>query len=308
MTTHTLSNTLPAFALGTGSFRGLYREVSDEDAVATIHRALDERVTMIDSAPWYGAFQAETLVGQALASRHRDQVIVSTKACLWSENDEAQRGYRRDQVLWSIEGSFKRLGMSRVEWLHIHDPLEEEAALILDETYPTLADLKAQGVIGGIGIGTGTLRAAEFFVDRLPLDCVMLAGRYTLLDQTALAFLSAMHQRGIPVLSAGMYATGILATGAVSGAKYNYSDAPEEILARVRRIESLCRQYDIPLKAAAAQFVRAHPAIATIVFGAESAAQVAESLQVFSVSIPAAFWDDLITAGLIDPAAPIPRD
>jgi D-threo-aldose 1-dehydrogenase len=308
MTTQIVSHNLPAFALGTGSFRGLYREVSDDDAIATIHHALDHHMSMIDTAPWYGAFQAETLVGRALAARQRAQVVVSTKACLWSEAGEARRGYRRDQVLWSIEGSLKRLAVSTIDWLHIHDPLETEAALIIDETYTTFADLKAQGVIGNIGIGTGTLQAAQFFARHLPLDGVMLAGRYTLLDQSALSFLDSMEQRRIPVLSAGMYATGILATGAVARAKYNYTDAPEAILARVRQLEALCRHYNIPLKAAAAQFVRAHPAITTIIFGAESAAQLAESLHIFSLSIPAAFWNDLHHAGLIDPAAPTPKD
>ncbi len=308
MATQTLSHNLPTFALGTGSFRGLYREVSDDDAIAAIYHALDHQMAMIDTAPWYGAFQAEALVGRALVVRQRDQVIISTKACLWNEGGEAQRGYRRDQVLWSVEGSLQRLGVSAVDWLHIHDPLETEAALIIDETYPTFADLKAQGVIGNIGIGSGTLQAAQFFANRLPLDCVMLAGRYTLLDQSALSFLDTMHKRRIPVLSAGMYATGILATGAVEGAKYNYTDAPEAILARVRHIEALCHRHNIPLKAAAAQFVRAHPAVATIIFGAESAAQLAESLHIFSVSIPSAFWGDLHDAGLIDPTAPTPKD
>ncbi|MCU0512989.1 MAG: aldo/keto reductase [Anaerolineae bacterium] len=297
---------LPAFALGTGSFRGLYREVSDAEAISTIHYALDQQVTLLDTAPWYGAFQAEALVGQALATRRREQVILSTKACLWSVDGAAQRGYRRDEVLWSVAGSLQRLGVSRLDWLHIHDPLVTEAPLILDETYPTLAELKAQGVIGAIGMGTGTLAAAEFFADRLPLDAVMLAGRYTLLDQSALPLLNRLHRRGVPVLSAGMYATGILATGAVDGAKYHYAPAPAGVLARTRRLEALCQAYHIPLRAAAAQFVRAHPAIQTIIFGAESVAQVAENLAVFSVAIPPGFWHDLHTTGLIDPSAPVP--
>jgi D-threo-aldose 1-dehydrogenase len=301
-------SSLPSFALGTGSFRGLYREVSDEDAIATVHYALDHQVPMIDSAPWYGAFQAETLVGRALEARRHEGFILSTKACLWSEAGEAKRGYHRDQILWSVEGSLKRLGVEAVDLLHIHDPLEADASVILDETYPTFADLKAQGVIGAIGLGTGTLTAAQFFAERLPLDCLMLAGRYTLLDQAALPFLDSLRLRGIPVLSAGMYATGILATGAVEGAKYNYSDAPDAIFARVRRIETLCHQHGVSLKAAAAQFVRAHPAIRTIVFGAESATQVAESLSVFSERIPTAFWHDLRQAALIDPNAPTPRE
>lgn len=308
MTTLTHPQVFPPFALGTGSFRGLYREVSDEDAINAIHYALDHQVSMLDTAPWYGAYQAESLLGRALVSRQRHEFILSTKACLWSEAGEARRGYQRDQVLWSLEGSLKRLGVSALDWLHIHDPLESESALILEQTYPTLAELKSQGVIGGIGIGTGTLSAAQYFADRLPLDVVMLAGRYTLLDQSALTFLDRLYQQGIPVLSAGMYATGILATGAVSGAKYHYADAPESILARVRQLETLCHQYGIPLKAAAAQFVHAHPAIKTIILGAESASQVAQSLTVFSIPIPPAFWNDLRTAGFIDPSAPIPTE
>ena len=296
---------LPPIAFGTGSFRGLYREVPDDEAIEALHVALERGVTLIDTAPWYGAFQAEDIVGKAL--RGRSDFLISTKACLWSVNGEAVRGYHRDEVLWSFEGSLKRLGMAKVDVLHIHDPIEEAYALILDETYPTLAELKAQGLIGAISIGTGTLAAAQRYAAALPLDYVMLAGRYTLLDQSALPLLDELHTRGIPVWSAGIYSTGILATGSTSSAKYNYSTAPPQVVEQVRQLEHVCARHQVPLKAAAAQFVRQHPAIHTLVLGIESVVQLIDTLSTFDVSIPAEFWHDLKALNLIDPASPTPE-
>lgn len=298
--------TLSPVGIGTGSFRGLYRDVPDDEAIEAIHAALDSGVTLIDTAPWYGAFQTEAIIGKALQGRPRESYRLSTKACLWSENGQMMRGYTRDQVLWSVEGSLKRLGVDSVEMLHIHDPLTDAYQTIVEETYPTLAALKAQGVIGAISVSTGDLAAAVQFAADLPLDALMLAGRYTLLDQSALHLLDALHERGTPVLSAGIYNTGILATGSMVDAKYNYGGAPPEIRARVEALEQVCARHGVSLKAAAAQFVRQHPAITALVFGIESADQLREALASFDMTIPPAFWHDLKADGMIDPEAPTP--
>jgi D-threo-aldose 1-dehydrogenase len=298
---------LPPIGIGTGSFSGLYRDVPEEEAIATIHYALDHAIPLVDTAPWYGAFVAERYVGAALATRPKNSYILSTKACLWLENGEAARGYTRDQVLWSFEGSLKRLQTDQVDILHIHDPQESEYRTIIEQTYATLAELKAQGVIQAIGCGTGDWQILAKLSQDVELDCGMLAGRYTLLEQPALDMLNRFYERGIPLFSAGIYNSGILATGSVAGAKYNYSDAPEPILARVRAIEEVCARHNVPLKAAAAQFVRAHPAITTIVLGVESPEQVAENAGVFTVAIPTEFWEDLRAAQLIPADAPTPK-
>jgi D-threo-aldose 1-dehydrogenase len=297
---------VPALGLGTGSFRGLYRDVPDPEAIETIYYALDHGLPMVDTAPWYGAFEAERIVGAALASRPRESYALATKACLWSENGEAMRGYTRDQVLWNLEGSLKRLQVDYVDILHVHDPVDEQFQTILDETLPTFVELRAQGTIRAIGCGTGDWRILERLAGEFDFDCMMLAGRYTLLEQEALEMLNALHERGVPVFSAGIYNSGILATGAVADAKYNYSNAPAEIIQHVERLSEICNRHRVPLKAAAAQFVRAHPAITTIIFGAETAAQVAENVGMFSVPIPPALWDDLRAEGLIPAGAPTP--
>lgn len=298
---------LTPIAFGTGSFRGLYREVPDDEAIQAIHAALDCGRMMIDTAPWYGEFQAESIVGRALQGRPRSDYLISTKVALWSVNRQAVRGYRRDEVLWSFEGSLNRLGLESVDLIHIHDPLESEFELIVSETYPTVASLKEQGLVGAMSIGTGTLAAAERLADVLPLDCVMIAGRYTLLDQSALPFLNRLADRGTPAIAAGIYSTGILATGAVPGAKFNYGDAPPDILERVRQLEAVCARHQVSLKSAAAQFVRAHPAHHSIVMGIESPAQLHETLAAFDSPIPPEFWHELKSLHLIHPESPIPE-
>src|SRR5688572_10651981 len=206
----------PAVGIGTGSFSGLYREVPEAEAITTIHTALDTGANLIDTAPWYGAYVAERYVGAALQSRPRDSYILATKVCLWNENGEAARGYTRDSVLWSLENSFKRLKVDDVDILHIHDPLPEAYQTIVDETFPTLLELKSQGVIQAIGCGTGDWQMLDKLCRSIPFDVVMLAGRYTLLEQPAIHLLDSLSKKGIPVFSAGIYNSGILATGAVT--------------------------------------------------------------------------------------------
>lgn len=298
--------TVPAVGVGTGSFSGLYREVPEAQAAATLHYALDQGVTLVDTAPWYGALVAERYVGTALANRDRASYVLSTKVGLWSENGEAQRGYTRDQILWSLEGSLERLRTDRVEILYLHDPLDDadHYPTILAEAVPTLHALKAQGVTQAVGFGTGTLSAARRLLMDADFDAVMLAGRYTLLEQGGLDVLDACAARGISVFSAGIYNSGVLAG---LHAKYNYADAPPAVVERVRRLAAVCERHGVPLKAAAAQFVRAHPAVTCIVLGVESPQQVADNLAQFEVSIPPALWHDLRHESLIPETAPIPE-
>lgn len=298
---------LPPLGIGTGSFRGLYRDVSDTEAVDTIRYALERSVTLVDTAPWYGAFEAEHIVGLALAGLPRTSYLLSTKACLWNENGEGARGYTRDKILWSLDGSLKRLRLDSVDILHIHDPVIEHYQTILDETIPTFVELRSQGIIRAIGLGTGDWRILDRLAGDFRFDCAMLAGRYTLLEQEALGTLNRLRDRGIAALSAGIYNSGILASGAVNGAKYDYGDAPAPVRQRVQRLDAACRRHGVPLKAAAAQFVRAHPAIVSIILGVESAQQVEDNLHAFDVPIPPALWDDLRAEGLILSNAPTPK-
>lgn len=299
---------LPPIGLGTGSFGGTSDEVGEAEAIQMVHYALDQGLTLIDTAPWYGDKVSERFVGLALETRDPSSYTLATKVCLEFEGENARHFYSCDEVLRGLEGSFGRLKRDRVDILHIHDPKAEAHAQIVAETFPLLQELKAQGVTRAISLGTGRLDVAMALARDLPFDAVMLAGRYTLLEQPALEALDDLRERGISVFSAGLYNSGILATGTAGDPKYNYASAPPEIIARVKRLEAVCEQHGVRLKAAAAQFVQAHPAITCIVLGADSVAQIAENVSVFSEAIPAAFWQELRAEGLVDARAPLPEN
>lgn len=297
---------VPILGIGTGSFSGLYNEIPESGAIQTMHYALDRGLNLIDTAPWYGAFVAEGYVGNALKTRERSSYVLSTKIGLWSENGEAVRGYSRDKVLWSLEGSLKRLQLDRVDIIHIHDLTPEHYRTIVEEGYPTLVEVKQQGITKAISVGTGDWEIATQLARDVDLDLVMLAGRYTLLEQPALTAINELYSRDIPVFSAGIYNSGVLATGSATRPKYNYGDAPAPILERVRQLEAVCQRHGVSLKAAAAQFVRTHPAITTILLGVESPEHIAENIAVFDEPIPPDFWQDIRQSGLVDERAPLP--
>ncbi len=306
--THRVGQTsvyVPELALGTGSFGATPSEVNEAEALEMVHYALDHGLNLIDTAPWYGDKVSERFVGLALAGRSGYRL--ATKVCLEFRGRDAYRMYRVDDVLRGLDGSFERLQRDTVDILHIHDPIYEAYDQIVSETFPALAELKADGVTQAISVGTGDYKIARDLARDLPLDAVMLAGRYTLLEQPALDTINELRERGISVFSAGVYNSGILATGTTSpDPKYNYQSAPPEIIARVQKLEALCGRHNVPLKAAAAQFVRAHPAISCIVMGADSVAQIEENIRVFSEPIPAAFWQELRESGLVDERSPLP--
>jgi len=192
-----------------------------------------------------------------------------------------------------------------VDILHLHDP-DQHMAQAMDEAYPALADLRAQGVIRAIGVGTNTWQVGEQIMRNTGIDCCLLAGRYTLLEQTSLAFLAECQQRGVAVFLAGVYNSGILATGAVPGAKYNYADAPDNLMLRVREIDAVCAAHDVPLPSAALHFVAAHPAVKSLVVGAQSRQEFAQTIQRIQQAIPEAVWQELRARKLIEAGAPTP--
>jgi D-threo-aldose 1-dehydrogenase len=175
------------------------------------------------------------------------------------------------------------------------------------EAYPVLADLRADGVVGAIGVGINQWQMAEDFERTGDFDCFLLAGRYTLLEQGSLAsFLPLCVENGTSVIIGGPYSSGILATGAIEGARYNYARAREPVIGRVREIEAVCARHEVPLPSVALQFPLAHPAVVSVIPGARSAAEVEANVQHLRAPIPAALWDELRETGLIDPRAPVP--
>ena len=311
-----LSFALPRVALGTGPLGSMMRTfgyaVSDEDAHLTLQHALEAGVSMIDTAPFYGNGVAETRVGYVLKDIPRDRYLLSTKVG-WLVNElgvtgAGTRSYSRDSILRSIEASQKRLGIDVFDMAHIHDPENGDYRReIMEEGYPTLLELKQQGVIRGVGAGLNQTAYLTDYAQHAPLDVALLANRYTLLEQEPMeeAFPLAM-QHDIRVMVGGVFNSGILALGGVPGVRYYYQPAPEPVRRLTRLIEGVCATHGVSLKAAAMQFAAAHPAVSTLVLGMAKPAEIDENLANLNAPIPAAFWAELKSRGLIEAGAPTP--
>ncbi len=309
---------IPKIALGCaplGSMLGTFAYgVSEADAIATIQHALERGINFLDTAPFYANGQSEVRVGMAIKGMPRDHILISTKVG-WLPNTDAlgtqgagTRSYSRESVLRSIDASLKRLGIDHIDIAHVHDPENGDyRAEIAREAYPTLVELKQQGVIRAIGAGLNETNFLEDYVEHFPLDCAILAGKYSLLEQApAHKVFPAAHKKGIAILAAGVFNSGILATGAVPGARYQYSNAPEPILRLTRMIEAVCAKHGVPLRAAAMQFAAANPAVKTLVIGMVKPDEVDANLAELQTPIPTAFWAELKERGLIDEGVPTP--
>ena len=293
-------------------------EVADHEedlAVAAVERAYESGIRFFDTAPIYGLGRSERRVGRALAGIPRDQFVISTKVGRLLQTRDGSSGpaepevvfdWSRDGVMRSLDESLNRLGMDRVDIVLLHGPHDYYEAAI-GQAYPVLADLRSQGVVTAIGTGMNEWEMSARFAREADFDCILLAGRYTLLDQSALAeFLPLCEQKGISVILGGPYNSGILASDLSDESTYQYVKAPQEILERARRIGSVCDRYGVPLNAAALQFGLAHPAVASTIPGARSPAEVEDNVRAVSHPVPDALWEDLKEQGLLDLSAPAP--
>jgi D-threo-aldose 1-dehydrogenase len=295
---------LPRLGLGCAPLAHLYSHIPEQQAIDLIQFCMRNEAAFFDTAPLYGAGVSETRLGLALRGVPREQFTIATKVGrLVQSSGDMQFDWSRDGVRRCLDESLRRLQIDHVDILHIHDP-DHDVATAINETFPALADLRSQGVIDMIGCGVNTWQLAQTMVRNCDLDCVLLAGRYTLLEQQSLAFMDECAAKGVKVFAAGVYNTGILATGAVAGAKYQYADAPADVMARVTQIEAVCEAFGISLRAAALHFPLAHPAVAALVVGAQSASEFAQTLDAFNEDVPAAFWQALREQELIDVNAP----
>jgi D-threo-aldose 1-dehydrogenase len=299
---------LGPLVFGGAPIGGLYAPVSAEAAAGTLTAAWDAGIRAFDTAPHYGVGVSERRIGEFLAGRPRDAFTVCTKVGrrLVPAVGDVQgedgfydippltrvRDYTRDGVRRSLEESLGRLGLDRVDIVLIHDPDDflQQAA---DEAYPALAKLRAQGTIRAIGAGMNSADALAWLVERCDLDCVLVAGRYTLLDQSAAEVLFPLCQRrGVAVLAAGVFNSGILA-GPGDGARYDYAPASSARLARARRLRDACAEYGVPLAAAALQFTIRHPAVTATVVGARTPEEIAADVAYLSMQIPDELWTEL---------------
>jgi len=299
---------VPRFGLGTAPIGNLYEKLSDEQAVSTIHYALEQGVNFLDTAPLYGEGLAEHRLGQALAGIPRDSYILQTKVGRLVQPDgQVTFNYSRDEILRSIEASLERLKLDRIDILLVHDAdVDNKYDLALNEAFPTLVELREQGVIKAVGAGMNQWEMEWDFARHIDVNCFLLAGRYTLLEQTSLDFLDYCQQNDISIFLGGVYNSGILAIGPQPGAKYNYADAPADILARVARLQAVCERYQVPLNVAALNFPLAHPAVTSLVVGAIKPEEVAANIEALQTEIPAQLWADLEAEGLLAEGTPKP--
>lgn len=321
-----------AFAFGTAPIGNIFREIPEDKAGAMIARAWDAGVRFFDTAPMYGHGLAELRAGHALRWKNRDEFVLASKVgrvlkpapraaidfAPWvnAAPFAMEFDYSYDGTMRAFEDSLQRLGLERMELCFIHDidrftrgdSQPEVFAQAMDGAWKALSRLRDEGVVKGIGVGVNEWEVCEAALRERDFDCFLLAGRYTLLEQDALdSFLPLCEERGAAVVVGGGFNSGILATGAVEGAKYNYAPAPAAILEKVRRIEAVCRDHAVPLGAAALQFVVAHPAIPAFCAGTSTIEQLDRNLEWFSHPIPAGFWADLKSQGLLREDAPVPQ-
>lgn len=298
------------FGLGSAPI-GNTASVSDADADATIKRAYELGVRLFDSAPLYGHGEAEIRIGRALQGIPRDSYVISSKIgrVLNADRSAFVYDYSRDGVMRSIEGSLKRLNTDRLDIVLVHDPdadVVDHEQDALDGAFPTLQDLRSQGVIKAVGAGMNQWQMEQRFAEQADPDVFLLAGRYTLLEQTSLGFLKLCKEKGIGIFLGGVYNSGILATGPHETAQYNYMNAPAEILEKARKIKAITDRYDVGLNVAALHFAQAHPTVTSLVVGAVKPSEVEANIAALSTEVPAELWQELQAEGLIDAGASLP--
>ena len=289
------------------------RPTPEDEATGLIRRSLDLGVNYLDTAPMYGVGHSERRYGHALQGIPRERYVLSTKVGRvldpvepGSLDLEWRFDFSREGVVRSFESSLERLGLDHVDILLIHDP-DDHYQQALTQSFPVLMDLRSQGHIKAIGAGMNQWEMELKFAKEGMFDCFLLAGRYTLLDQTALPeFLPYCVERNISVIAGGPYNSGILAVGPREGATFNYRAAAPEWIDKARQINTVCERHHVPLRAAALQFILAHPAIASVIPGARSIDEVEENAQLIEHPIPAEFWAELKQDKLIAEAAPTP--
>lgn len=318
---------------GAAPLGNLYAAISDAAAYETVQAALAAGIRYFDTAPFYGHGLSEHRLGAALRHVPRGNFVVSTKVGrLLVPGDshdvvdeqfhkplpfDALYDYSYDGVMRSFEDSLQRLGMSRIDILLIHDvdvwthgsqqAADARMAEVMQGGYKAMVKLRDEGVVGTIGCGLNEWQACQRFAEQGDFDCFLLASRYTLLEQTALeTFLPLCQERNISIIIGGPFNTGILATGAVEGAFYDYGIAPPDILARVGAIEAVCARHGVALPSAALQFPLHHPAVAAVIPGARSVDEVTRNGATLGAGIPSALWAELKAEGLIHTDAPVP--
>ena len=317
---------LTGLGFGASVIGNLYRVTPVEEATAAVDAAWEAGIRYFDTAPHYGLGLSERRLGAALRGRPRDEFVVSSKVGrLLVPNEEPggvdtegfvvrddlrrQWDFSRDGVLRSIEASLDRLGLDRVDVAYVHDPDDHEREA-QEHAIPALLELREQGVLGAVGVGMNQSAMLSRFVERSDLDVVLLAGRYNLLDHSALDdLLPVALARGTSVVAAGVFGSGILARDwPPDDATHDYGPASAEVLRRARRMATVCEEHGVTLPAAAVQFALAHDAVPCALLGMRSVAEVARNAALLDVRVPAELWTALRREGLLREDAPTPSE
>ena len=318
-------------AIGAVQIGNSFKEIDEKTSDAMIHTAWDAGIRYFDTAPMHGHGLSELRCGHALRWKRRDDFVLSSKVgprliptrrcdidfAPWANAAPFTLlfDYSFDGTMRGFEDSLQRLALERMDICFIHDidvftrghEQPDVFRTAMDGCWRALEKLRDEGSVKAIGVGVNEWEVCLETLKRRDFDCFLLAGRYTLLEQESLdAFLPHCEERGASVAVGEGFNSGILATGAIAGALYNFAPAPEHILDRVRNIEAVCRVHAVPLPAAAMQFVVAHPAIQTFIAGTRTVDQLRKKLEWFSLEIPSDFWTDLKKRNLIHPDAPTP--
>ncbi|WP_375243315.1 aldo/keto reductase [Sphingomonas parapaucimobilis] len=325
---------LPELGFGAAAMGNLYAAIHDASAAATLDAALSAGFRYFDTAPHYGRGLSERRLGDAL--RGRGDVIVSTKVGRLMDPDASitdsrerdgfhsampfspRYDYSYDGILRSHEHSLQRLGLARVDMLFVHDigrvthgeaDAQYREQLIAGGGFRALESLRDQGAISGFGLGVNEVEVCLDLMEAARFDVILLAGRYTLLEQGALdALFPACAMAGTSIVVGGPYNSGILATGSAAAGRYNYAPAPEAVLTKVRAVEAVAARHHVSLPAAALAFVLAHPLVASVIPGIADPQQVSDTMRLYAEPIPSAFWTELRDQGLVRPDAPLPGE
>jgi D-threo-aldose 1-dehydrogenase len=320
-----------AFGFGTAPVGNIFEEIDEKTSDEMFQVAWDSGVRFYDTAPMYGHGLSEYRTGYSLRWKNRSDFVLSSKVgrllhparkedinyAPWTNAGrfEVEFNYSYDATMRSVDDSLQRLGLESIDILYIHDidkftrgdEQPEVFETAMNGAWRALSKLRDERVVKAIGVGVNEWEVCQDALEQRDFDCFLLAGRYTLLEQEALdTFLPLCEQRNASVVVGGGFNSGILATGAKDGAKYNYSPAPETIKRRVQAIESVCKEFQVPLPAAALQFVVAHPAVPTFMAGTRTVKQLKQNIAWFSHPIPSEFWTALKSKRLIREDAPTP--
>jgi D-threo-aldose 1-dehydrogenase len=315
---------LSEFSLGCAQLGNLYREISDEEARETVEAAWRRGVRYYDTAPHYGIGLSERRLGALLATHSRDDYVLSTKVGRLLVPVERVEGiddggfavpathrrvwdFSRDGIRRSLSESLERLQLDRIDVAYLHDP-DDHMAQVFETAYPALEELRGEGVLRAIGAGMNFSAPLAELVRNTDVDLLMLAGRYTLLEQDALdELLPLCVQRGVGIVAAGVFNSGLLARAQVpEGAKYNYEGAPPELIERARAIAAVCERHGTTLPAAAVLFPLGHPTVVSVCVGARSAEQIERNVALYRNALPAELWSELKAEGLLRRDAPTP--